>query len=112
MWQKIRIGISILCSQKWVSSITDQSGMQEMGVNPGDFDDDEGGGLRSWEPSDKADLHFVYKDVEGASTQLNVIQRKLGNLPPKPSAFKPDPFTPADDEDSKPKTESRIVNKT
>ncbi|CAH1425030.1 unnamed protein product [Lactuca virosa] len=28
-----------------VSAITDQSGMQEMGVNPGDFDDDEGGGL-------------------------------------------------------------------
>ncbi|KAI3780994.1 hypothetical protein L2E82_10990 [Cichorium intybus] len=28
-----------------VSAITDQTGMQEMGVNPGDFDDDEGGGL-------------------------------------------------------------------
>ncbi|MTV28688.1 hypothetical protein FTX61_25420, partial [Nitriliruptoraceae bacterium ZYF776] len=28
-----------------VSAITDQSGMQEMGVNPGDFDDDDGGGL-------------------------------------------------------------------
>lgn len=30
-----------------VSAITDQSGMQEMGINPGDFDDDEGGGLVS-----------------------------------------------------------------
>ena len=30
-----------------VSAITDQSGMQEMGVNPGDFDDDDGGGLVS-----------------------------------------------------------------
>ncbi|PWA59771.1 splicing factor, CC1-like protein [Artemisia annua] len=28
-----------------VSAITDQTGMQEMGVNPGDFDDDDGGGL-------------------------------------------------------------------
>lgn len=30
-----------------VSAITDQTGMQEMGVNPGDFDDDDGGGLVS-----------------------------------------------------------------
>ncbi|CAH1451495.1 unnamed protein product [Lactuca virosa] len=30
-----------------VSAITDQSGMQEMGVNPDNFDDDEGGGLGS-----------------------------------------------------------------
>ncbi|CAI9269801.1 unnamed protein product [Lactuca saligna] len=67
---------------------------------------------RSWEPSDKADLHFVYKDVEGVSTQWDDIQRKLRNLPPKPSAFNPDPFTPAEDEDSKPKTKSRIDNKT
>ncbi|CAI9286039.1 unnamed protein product [Lactuca saligna] len=67
---------------------------------------------RSWEPSDKADLHFVYKDVEGVSTQWDDIQRKLRNLPPKPSAFKPDPFTPAEDEDSKPKTKSRIDKKT
>lgn len=28
-----------------VSAITDQVGMQDAGVNPGDFDDDEGGGL-------------------------------------------------------------------
>ncbi|CAH1422301.1 unnamed protein product [Lactuca virosa] len=67
---------------------------------------------RSWEPSDKADLHFVYKDVEGASNQWDDIQRKLRNLPPKPTAFKPDHFTPAEDEDSKPKTKSRIDNMT
>ncbi|XP_023758858.1 uncharacterized protein LOC111907323 [Lactuca sativa] len=30
-----------------VSAITDQSGMQEMGVNPGDFDDDEGRGVKN-----------------------------------------------------------------
>ncbi|XP_074333701.1 uncharacterized protein LOC141671376 isoform X2 [Apium graveolens] len=28
-----------------VSAITDQAGMQNVGANPGDFDDDEGGGL-------------------------------------------------------------------
>ncbi|WOG84183.1 hypothetical protein DCAR_0103364 [Daucus carota subsp. sativus] len=28
-----------------VSAITDQAGMQDVGANPGDFDDDEGGGL-------------------------------------------------------------------
>nr|KAJ0222638.1 hypothetical protein LSAT_V11C200070580 [Lactuca sativa] len=76
------------------------------------FDGQERDMKRSWEPSDKADLHFVYKDVEGASTQWDDIQRKLRNLPPKPSAFKPDPFTPVEDEDSKPKTKSRIDNKT
>uniref|UniRef100_A0A7N0UA37 Phosducin domain-containing protein n=1 Tax=Kalanchoe fedtschenkoi TaxID=63787 RepID=A0A7N0UA37_KALFE len=42
-----------------------------------------------------ANYHFVYKDVEGASTQWDDIQRKLGNLPPKPPAYKPTPFTPA-----------------
>lgn len=59
-----------------------------------------------------ADYHFVYKDVEGASTQWDDIQRKLGNLPPKAPVFKPDPFTPADDEDSKPKDKTWIDNKT
>ncbi|KVG06784.1 Phosducin, thioredoxin-like domain-containing protein [Cynara cardunculus var. scolymus] len=59
-----------------------------------------------------ADYHFVYKDVEGASTQWDDIQRKLGNLPPKPPAFKPDPFAPAEDEDSKPKNKTWIDNKT
>ncbi|KAK9062891.1 hypothetical protein SSX86_020081 [Deinandra increscens subsp. villosa] len=58
------------------------------------------------------DYHFVYKDVEGSSTQWDDIQRKLGNLPPKPPAFKPDPFIPAEDEDSKPKDKNWIDNKT
>ena len=58
------------------------------------------------------DYHFVYKDVEGASTQWDDIQRKLGNLPPKPPAFKPPPFTPADDEASLPKDKSWLDRKT
>ncbi|CAI9299980.1 unnamed protein product [Lactuca saligna] len=76
------------------------------------FDGQERYMKRSWEPRYKADLHFVYQDVEGVSTQWDDIQRKLRNLPPIPSAFKPDPFTPTEDEDSKPKTKSRIDNKT
>lgn len=30
-----------------VSALTDQAGMQDVGANSGDFDDDEGGGLVS-----------------------------------------------------------------
>lgn len=59
-----------------------------------------------------ADYHFVYKDTEGASTQWDDIQRKLGNLPPKPPAFKPPSFTPAEDQDSKPKDKAWIDDKT
>lgn len=59
-----------------------------------------------------ADYHFVYKDLEGASTQWDDIQRKLGNLPPKPPPFKPAPFAPAEDEDSKPKDKAWIDEKT
>lgn len=62
--------------------------------------------------SEMADYHFVYKDVEGASTQWDDIQRKLGNLPPKPLPFKPPPFTPAEDEDSKPKDKAWIDKKS
>ncbi|CAI0456875.1 unnamed protein product [Linum tenue] len=58
-----------------------------------------------------ADYHFVYKDVEGASTQWDDIQRKLGNLPEKPPAFKPAPFTPAPDGDSIPKDKAWIDEK-
>ncbi|CAK7328270.1 unnamed protein product [Dovyalis caffra] len=58
------------------------------------------------------DYHFVYKDVEGASTQWDDIQRKLGNLPAKPPAFKPPPFTPASDQDSIPKDKSFLDSKT
>ncbi|KAI7984901.1 hypothetical protein LOK49_LG14G00629 [Camellia lanceoleosa] len=49
-----------------------------------------------------ANYHFMYKDVEGASTQWDDIQKKLGNLPPKPPSFKP-----AEDEDSKHKDKAR-----
>ncbi|KAK7294672.1 hypothetical protein RJT34_17562 [Clitoria ternatea] len=58
-----------------------------------------------------ADYHFVYKDVDGASTQWDDIQRKLGNLPPKPPAFKPPPFTPATDPDSQPKDTAWLDSK-
>lgn len=58
-----------------------------------------------------ADYHFVYKDVEGASTQWDDIQSKLGNLPPKPAPFKPPAFTPAQDEASVPKDKSWIDQK-
>lgn len=51
----------------------------------------------------------MYKDVEGASTQWDDIQRKLGNLPPKPPAFKRPPFTP---ETCKPKDKNWIGDKT
>ncbi|CAH9115125.1 unnamed protein product [Cuscuta epithymum] len=59
-----------------------------------------------------ADYHFVYKDLEGSSTQWDDIQRKLGNLPPKPPPFKPPGFTPAEDDDSKPKDKAWIDKKT
>ncbi|GAV64299.1 Phosducin domain-containing protein [Cephalotus follicularis] len=59
-----------------------------------------------------ADYHFVYKDLEGASTQWDDIQRKLGNLPPKAPAFKPPPFTPSLDQDSIPKDKSWVDQKT
>ncbi|CAA0820132.1 Thioredoxin superfamily protein [Striga hermonthica] len=59
-----------------------------------------------------ADYHFVYKDLEGASTQWDDIQRKLGNLPPKPAPFKPAPFAPAEDEDLKPKGKDWLDEKT
>ncbi|GAA0157727.1 viral or transposable element protein [Lithospermum erythrorhizon] len=59
-----------------------------------------------------ADYHFVYKDVEGASTQWDDIQRKLGNLPEKPPPFKPPPFVPAEDQDSVHKNKHWIDQKT
>ncbi|KAL7153243.1 hypothetical protein ABFS83_04G153800 [Erythranthe nasuta] len=59
-----------------------------------------------------ADYHFIYKDLEGSSTQWDDIQTKLGNLPAKPPPFKPAPFAPAEDQDSKPKDKSWIDSKT
>ncbi|KAJ3694125.1 hypothetical protein LUZ60_009605 [Juncus effusus] len=43
------------------------------------------------------DDHFVYKDVEGTTTEWDDLQRKYGNLPPKTPVFKPAPFAPAED---------------
>ncbi|MQL77035.1 hypothetical protein Taro_009445 [Colocasia esculenta] len=60
-----------------------------------------------------ADYHFVYKDVEGTSTQWDDIQRRLGNLLPKPEPFKPPPFTPCPVDDARPaKTASWIDEQT
>ncbi|KAI3937680.1 hypothetical protein MKW98_028022 [Papaver atlanticum] len=58
------------------------------------------------------DYHFIYKDVEGRTTQWDDIQTKLGNLPPKPAPFKPPVFTPAEDESSKAKDKAWLDNKT
>ncbi|XP_057871362.2 uncharacterized protein LOC131077814 [Cryptomeria japonica] len=57
------------------------------------------------------DYHFVYKDVEGTSTQWDDIQRKLGNLPSKPAPFKPPAWTPANDEKPS-KSKEWLENKT
>ncbi|KAF8408393.1 hypothetical protein HHK36_007543 [Tetracentron sinense] len=59
-----------------------------------------------------ADYHFIYKDVEGTTTQWDDIQTKLGNLPPKPAPFKPPSFTPSQDEDSKLKDKAWVDEKT
>jgi RNA-binding protein 39 len=37
----------MFCFCVQVSAVTDQTGMLDAGGNPGDFDDDEGGGLVS-----------------------------------------------------------------
>jgi RNA-binding protein 39 len=37
----------LFCFCVQVSAVTDQTGMLDVGGNPGDFDDDEGGGLVS-----------------------------------------------------------------
>lgn len=68
--------------------------------------------LRRWLNFSMADYHFVYKDVEGASTQWDDIQRKLGNLPEKAPAFKPPAYTPAEDESSAPKDQAWFDKKT
>ena len=44
------------------------------------------------------DYHTVYQTQDGESTEWDDIQRKLGNLPPKPDKWKPPPFEPADEE--------------
>ncbi|KAI8471578.1 MAG: thioredoxin-like protein [Monoraphidium minutum] len=41
-----------------------------------------------------ADYHTTYKGPEGETTQWEDIQAKLGNLPPKAPAWKPDAYAP------------------
>lgn len=57
------------------------------------------------------DYHFVYKDVEGTTTEWDDIQRKLGNLPPKSPPFKPPACTPSPDESAQ-KDKEWIDNQT
>jgi hypothetical protein len=56
--------------------------------------------------------HFVYKDVEGTSTEWDDIQRKLGNLPAKPPPSRPAPWIPAPDEKEAFKDRAWLDNKT
>nr|APB87932.1 phosducin-like protein 3 [Dendrobium officinale] len=58
------------------------------------------------------DYHFVYKDVEGTSTEWDDIQRRLGNLPPKPEIFKPPPFAPSEDPELRLKSKDWIDERT
>lgn len=58
------------------------------------------------------DTHFVYKDVEGTSTQWDDLQRKLGNLPAKPPAARAEPWAPALDDQDVPKDRVWLDDKT
>lgn len=44
------------------------------------------------------EYHTIYKGPPGETTQWEDIQRKMGNLPPKEPVFKPEKFTPEQDE--------------
>lgn len=58
------------------------------------------------------DYHYIYKDVEGTSTQWDDLQRKLGNLPEKPPP-KPTPgWTPESDHKSGPKDRAWLEEKS
>jgi len=55
---------------------------------------------------------FVYKDVEGTSTEWDDIQRKLGNLPEKPPP-KPTPgWVPESDRENAPKDAAWLQEKS
>jgi hypothetical protein len=45
-----------------------------------------------------ADYHTVYKGPEGETTQWEDIQIRLGNMAPKPKPWKPDAYTPEQEE--------------
>eukprot|EP00249_Psilotum_nudum_P000599 c12664_g1_i1 orf=521-1282(-) len=55
------------------------------------------------------DYHFVYKDLEGTTSEWEDIQIKLGNLPAKPPPFRPPGWTP-DDAENAPKGKEWIDN--
>lgn len=41
--------------------------------------------------------HTVYRGPEGETTEWDDIQRRIGNLPPLPDAFKPEPWAPGEE---------------
>lgn len=43
-------------------------------------------------------LHTVYKGPEGETTQWEDIQVKLGNMAPRPKPWKPEAYTPEEEE--------------
>lgn len=59
-----------------------------------------------------ADYHFVYKDLEGTSTEWDDIQTRLGNKAAKPAPFKPPAWEAAEDEESKTKNKEWMRSKT
>eukprot|EP00246_Nothoceros_aenigmaticus_P002515 TRINITY_DN13382_c0_g2_i1.p1 TRINITY_DN13382_c0_g2~~TRINITY_DN13382_c0_g2_i1.p1 ORF type:complete len:256 (+),score=62.66 TRINITY_DN13382_c0_g2_i1:232-999(+) len=58
------------------------------------------------------DYHYVYKDVEGTTTEWDDIQRKLGNLPAKPPKERPPGWEPAAEASSSRKDKEWLDGKT
>lgn len=45
-----------------------------------------------------AEYHTIYKGPEGETTQWEDIHIKLGNMAPKPKAWKPEAYKPEEEE--------------
>ncbi|CAL8131950.1 unnamed protein product [Prunus armeniaca] len=56
-----------------VSAVTDQAGMQDLGANAGDFDDDDGGGLNVEEIKSKFEEAFGLPNCCGAIDGTHII---------------------------------------
>ncbi|XP_052192533.1 uncharacterized protein LOC127801421 isoform X2 [Diospyros lotus] len=81
-----------------VSAVTDQTGLQDVGINPGDFDDDEGGGLALNARSrallmQKLDRSGTAPSVAG--TMGNPPVNNLGLPPPTPPILGGAPAVPS-----------------
>lgn len=44
------------------------------------------------------DYHALHQSADGDTTEWDDLQRKIGNLPPKPPKWKPEPFQPESEE--------------